>query len=72
MYAESGHCYEGEWKDDQKHGKGKYTCKEFSYDGEWVDGYMCGKGTYTYENGDKYVGGGGSTIRSMERASTLL
>jgi hypothetical protein len=30
--------YQGEWKDDKKHGKGKYTYASGNvYEGEWKD-----------------------------------
>jgi len=52
-----GAQYEGEWKDDTKHGQGNYTYADGDkYVGEYKNDKMHGQGTYTYANGDKYVG----------------
>jgi hypothetical protein len=44
-FAEDGSKYEGQWKNDKRHGKGKYTFKNGGYyDGEWADGKRQGQG----------------------------
>ena len=49
--------YEGLYKNNLKHGKGKYTWDNGDlYDGNWVEGDKTGKGTYVWSNGDKYEG----------------
>ena len=53
-----GAQYEGEWKDDKKHGQGTYTSAEGEkYVGEYKNDKMHGQGTYTFADGDKYIGG---------------
>ena len=52
-----GETYEGEWKDGQKHGQGKYTYTNgTTYKGEFKDGKKHGKGKYTYADGRTYEG----------------
>ena len=55
----NGHIYDGEWKDDEYHGKGKYTtCVNSSisiYEGDFKCGKAEGKGVLII-NGDKYEG----------------
>ena len=49
--------YEGEWKGNARHGKGKMTWRDgASYEGEWQKNQACGKGTFSYANGDVYTG----------------
>ena len=44
--------YEGEWKDDKKHGQGKVTYSDGAvYEGEWKDGERHGQGKVTYSGG---------------------
>ena len=51
----NGIKYVGEFKDDKRHGQGRYTFKngdEYDeYIGEWKDGKMHGKGTYLHDDG---------------------
>ena len=48
----------GEWTDDERHGRGKYTYVNGDvYDGEWRHGRRHGSGTYTYSS---TTTGGGS------------
>ena len=50
--------YTGTFKNDLKHGKGKYTYKNGDvYEGDFVNGVMTGKGKYTWkESGNVYEG----------------
>ena len=49
--------YDGEWKNEKRHGQGTYTSADgHKYVGEWRDDLPHGHGTYTFANGDKYVG----------------
>ena len=58
-----GDKYEGEWKDNNKHGKGKYIWgkinKKFEddyYIGDFINDKREGKGTKYYNSGSYYVG----------------
>jgi hypothetical protein len=55
---ESGNKYEGEWKNNKRHGKGTLYFKDGDiYVGEYKDGKRNGQGVYTWkEDGSKYVG----------------
>jgi len=57
-YYLNGDMYDGEWKNDKKHGEGKYKFynKGDRYEGQWREDRIDGKGTYYYANGDKYDG----------------
>ena len=44
--------YDGEWKDDEFHGKGIYTGYGEYYNGEWVEGRKHGVGNYIGSNGE--------------------
>jgi hypothetical protein len=50
--------YEGEWKNNERHGYGKlYTLKgEVLYEGLWAGDLYNGPGTYCGEEGDSYTG----------------
>ena len=53
----NGNIYEGEWKDDNRHGQGTfYYVTGASYSGEWNNGLIHGYGIYNYVNGDIYEG----------------
>jgi hypothetical protein len=55
-YAD-GNIYEGEWKDDKRNGRGKYTKVNGNvYEGEWKDDKRSGRGKYTKANGKIYEG----------------
>ena len=50
--------YEGEWKRDKEHGKGKLMTADRSriiYEGEFERGRMQGQGTYYYAQADNSV-----------------
>lgn len=60
-----GDRYEGEWRSDERHGKGAmlYASEEQGdrkivekYDGDWIDGKMSGRGVYHYADGSVYDG----------------
>ena len=52
-----GEHYEGDWKDDLRHGMGQIEYKNGdSYKGNWVGDYMDGMGEMVYNNGDRYKG----------------
>ena len=54
---DDGGKYEGEWKDNKKHGQGTYNWPSgSSYVGNWKDDKKHGQGTYTYQSGASYVG----------------
>jgi hypothetical protein len=57
----NGDKYEGEWREDKRHGQGTYTFSNGDkYVGDFLDGGFHGQGTYTYGKGewedDKYIG----------------
>ena len=55
---DDGDVYEGYWKGEYPHGKGKMTYANGDvYVGEWNDGEKHGIGKMTYANGDFYEGG---------------
>ncbi|MBR1757177.1 MAG: TIR domain-containing protein [Lachnospiraceae bacterium] len=52
-----GAIYKGEWKNNQREGKGKLIISENEfYDGEWQNDQRNGKGAYHYANGDFFYG----------------
>lgn len=57
MNWDDGCKYEGDWKDDVRHGKGvfEYTNGD-KYDGDWADDIQHGRGTYYFHTGDRYEG----------------
>jgi hypothetical protein len=50
------HRYDGEWKDDKKHGKGVHVFAGRRYEGEFKDNIREGEGIFTSQNGDRYDG----------------
>jgi hypothetical protein len=49
--------YEGEWVDDQMHGKGTYKFTSGNeYTGEWQNNVMNGFGKMIYADGSSYEG----------------
>ena len=49
--------YTGTFKNDLKHGKGKYTWNDGNvYEGDWINGERTGKGKYTWNDGNVYEG----------------
>ena len=57
-----GDKYEGQWKDDKRHGKGTVTYRGQDgnvvekYEGDWYEGKMHGFGRYVYADGGVYEG----------------
>ena len=65
MIYNNGAKYEGEWKDNKKHGKGVFISSHYlncennpglKYEGEFFDDKFDGFGKVVYSNGDKYEG----------------
>jgi len=56
---ESGNKYEGEWKNNKRHGQGTLYFNDGDiYVGDFRDNKRNGQGVYTWkESGNKYVGG---------------
>lgn len=56
-----GEVYEGEWKENKKHGKGVYVWpsgnERQQYTGAYKNGFMQGEGIMIYSSGKKYEGG---------------
>ena len=49
MTWDDGRKYVGEFKDDNRHGKGKYTWANGKiYEGGWKDGKQHGEGIFVY------------------------
>ena len=49
--------YQGEYKDDKKHGRGLYIwANGKKYDGEWVNGVQHGRGHFTDDKGKEREG----------------
>nr|WP_262895559.1 hypothetical protein [Galbibacter mesophilus] len=54
---DTGSRYEGEWKDNMRHGEGSfYWIDGERYEGEYKNDERSGMGVYYWPNGDKYVG----------------
>lgn len=55
---ENGNIYDGEWRDDLKHGKGTYTWtgRGDAYEGQWKDNKRHGRGKLTLTDGSIYNG----------------
>ena len=32
---QNGDVYQGDWKDNLRHGNGKFTCQDYEYVGQW-------------------------------------
>ncbi|TPX37799.1 hypothetical protein SeLEV6574_g07866 [Synchytrium endobioticum] len=58
MRKVDGARYDGDWRDDARHGFGRmeYAGGDV-YEGEWRDGRRCGHGVLLLRNGDRYEGG---------------
>ena len=52
-----GQTYNGDWADDNKHGKGVYRWPNGdSYEGDWVNDKRTGRGVFRWADGDSYEG----------------
>lgn len=52
-----GSSYDGDWWDNNYHGRGILTkINEYIYDGEWFGGKKYGQGKITYADGTSYIG----------------
>lgn len=57
LYYANGDRYEGEWKENAKHGKGTmYFSNGAKYIGDWFKNSMEGKCVFYYKNGNVYEG----------------
>ena len=57
MTWKNGDRYEGDWKNDEKDGKGiYYSADGYKYVGEFREGQREGKGIAYWNNGDRYEG----------------
>ena len=58
VVAATGDVYEGDWKDNLRHGSGTFTCAADGkiYEGEFADGLKHGRGTLTLPSGDAITG----------------
>ena len=57
MYYFNGDQYDGEWKQDKRHGTGIYRFKGgASYEGEWMNDKKHGKGRFDWGDGSTYEG----------------
>ena len=55
--CKNGVCYDGKWRDDQRHGTG--TCSYANgdvYEGRWFRNHKHGEGAYKFHNGNTYRG----------------
>jgi len=49
--------YEGEWRQDIRHGKGRHSWADgSSYEGEWANDHRHGKGKHSWADGSTYEG----------------
>ncbi|MGF1532895.1 MAG: hypothetical protein ACFCUI_04280 [Bernardetiaceae bacterium] len=56
--------YVGTWKDNLRHGSGKYRWHNgHVYVGDFAHGKRNGTGTYTFDTGEKYIGGWKDDLR---------
>ncbi|CAD8195671.1 unnamed protein product [Paramecium pentaurelia] len=54
---ENGSVYIGQWKNGQRHGRGKQIWQDGSlYEGYWYQNVACGKGRLIHSDGDIYEG----------------
>lgn len=56
----NGSKYEGDWKRFEnilkRHGKGVFTCEEFTYEGDFEEDLFHGKGFIKFKDGSNYIG----------------
>ena len=57
MIYKCGHIYQGKWKNNRKHGKGKMILKDGTIkDGLWYKDNFFEESPFKYSNGDLFVG----------------
>jgi len=56
MKYTNGESYDGSWRLDKPHGKGKYISHDYAYEGNYMFGRKQGKGIMKFKNGDIYEG----------------
>ena len=56
IYKNTNKVYEGEYKDNLKHGRGVLTTQDYTYEGEFSMGAMQGLGEFRWKNGKKAKG----------------
>ncbi|PRD52763.1 MORN repeat-containing protein [Sphingobacterium gobiense] len=57
MWENSGGVYKGEWRRNQRHGKGVYTWKDGErYEGAFNNDKRTGFGSYSWSSGERYEG----------------
>jgi len=56
MKYTDGSSYDGDWKDDKRHGSGKLQSTVGVYEGDWKADCREGKGVMKFTNGDVYDG----------------
>jgi hypothetical protein len=54
----NGDIYDGEWANDQRHGRGKFVSEStgVTYLGDWREGMRHGQGSLYFPNNDYFVG----------------
>jgi len=52
----NGDCYNGEFVNGVRHGKGSLTTKRFTYEGDWKNNCFDGNGKIFYRSGETYEG----------------
>ncbi len=61
--------YEGEWRDNVRHGKGRYVwANNDTYEGDFQNGNRHGYGVYTFASGEQYRGEWRDDLRHGEGA----
>lgn len=62
--VDSKGLYEGYWKNNLRHGKGKYKWANGDiYEGDFVEGKKSGKGIYIFQTGERYEGDWQNDVR---------
>ena len=56
IYKNPEKTYEGDFKNNKKHGNGVLVTEKYTYDGQFADGQMNGKGTLKWKDGKKLIG----------------